>query len=221
MEGTAIERRTTTKPRLRYTRERRRFASAHPRVFPGNYWLSPWTEVSSMFVQEGLVHAESPLVACSRRFLILDVLFARNCRSTTQRDSKSQGSLERMDFGKTPDGTPVELYVLSNGKMTAKVMTYGAIVTELDVPDRNGKLGRRRPRLRQSRRLPGRPSLFRRHHRPRRQPDRQGPIHARRQGIQARRQQRAELAARRPEGVRQGRLEGRGRLRAEPGRPSR
>ena len=45
-----------------------------------------------------------------------------------------------MDFGKTPEGTPVEMYVLSNGKMTVKVITYGAIVTEIDVPDRNGKL---------------------------------------------------------------------------------
>jgi aldose 1-epimerase len=44
-----------------------------------------------------------------------------------------------MDFGKTPDGTPIDLYVLSNGKMTAKVMTYGAILTELHVPDRHGK----------------------------------------------------------------------------------
>ena len=55
--------------------------------------------------------------------------------------STSQGSLERMDFGKTAEGTPVELYVLTNGKMTAKVMTYGAILTELLVPDRNGKIG--------------------------------------------------------------------------------
>jgi aldose 1-epimerase len=55
--------------------------------------------------------------------------------------SASQGSLERMDFGKTPEGTPVELYVLTNGKMTAKVMTYGAILTELQVPDRSGKPG--------------------------------------------------------------------------------
>jgi len=44
-----------------------------------------------------------------------------------------------MDFGKTPDGTPVALYVLTNGKISAKVMTYGAILTELIVPDRNGK----------------------------------------------------------------------------------
>jgi aldose 1-epimerase len=54
---------------------------------------------------------------------------------------RSQGSLERMDFGKTAEGTPVELYVLTNGKMTAKVMSYGAILTELSVPDRTGKIG--------------------------------------------------------------------------------
>jgi aldose 1-epimerase len=46
-----------------------------------------------------------------------------------------------MDFGKTAEGTPVELYVLTNGKMTAKVMSYGAILTELSVPDRTGKIG--------------------------------------------------------------------------------
>lgn len=46
-----------------------------------------------------------------------------------------------MDFGKTADGTPVERYVLTNGKVTAKVMTYGGIITDLIVPDRNGKPG--------------------------------------------------------------------------------
>ncbi len=47
---------------------------------------------------------------------------------------------EKMDFGKLPDGTPVERYTLSNGRITAKVMTYGAILTELDVPDARGKV---------------------------------------------------------------------------------
>jgi aldose 1-epimerase len=56
-------------------------------------------------------------------------------------EPKGQGSLKRMDFGKTPEGTPIDLYVLTNGKVTAKVMTYGAIVTELHVPDRDGKPG--------------------------------------------------------------------------------
>ena len=44
-----------------------------------------------------------------------------------------------MDFGKTADGKAVTLYTLTNGKMTVKVMSYGAIVTEIDVPDRNGQ----------------------------------------------------------------------------------
>ena len=45
-----------------------------------------------------------------------------------------------MDFGVTPEGTPVDLYALSNGRMTVKVITYGAIVTEIHVPDRRGGL---------------------------------------------------------------------------------
>lgn len=46
-----------------------------------------------------------------------------------------------MDFGKTSDGQPVELYTLQNGTTTARIMTYGAIVTELHVVDRDGKPG--------------------------------------------------------------------------------
>ena len=51
------------------------------------------------------------------------------------------GSAQRMDFGKTSDGTPVDIYHLAAGKVTARVMTYGAILTELVVPDRTGKPG--------------------------------------------------------------------------------
>ena len=55
-------------------------------------------------------------------------------------DKGTKAKVQKMDFGKTPEGTPVDLYVLTNGKrMTAKVATYGGIVTELHVPDRDGK----------------------------------------------------------------------------------
>jgi aldose 1-epimerase len=55
--------------------------------------------------------------------------------------SKMEAGIQKMDFGRTSDGTPVDLYVLRNTKGTiAKIMTYGAILTELDVADRNGKL---------------------------------------------------------------------------------
>jgi aldose 1-epimerase len=51
-------------------------------------------------------------------------------------------TIEKSEFGKTPDGTAVDLYTLTNGHgMKAKIITYGGIVTELHVPDRNGKLG--------------------------------------------------------------------------------
>jgi aldose 1-epimerase len=42
-------------------------------------------------------------------------------------------------FGKTPDGTPVEIFTLSDGPYEARVATYGGIVVSLRVPDRNGK----------------------------------------------------------------------------------
>jgi aldose 1-epimerase len=41
-----------------------------------------------------------------------------------------------------PDGTVVDLYTLTNANgLVCKVITYGAAITELHVPDRNGKLG--------------------------------------------------------------------------------
>ncbi len=49
-------------------------------------------------------------------------------------------SVEKQAFGKTPDGTEVDLYTLTNARgMTAKITNYGAIVTELRTPDRDGK----------------------------------------------------------------------------------
>lgn len=43
-------------------------------------------------------------------------------------------------FGKTTNGTPVEVYTLQNSKgVKLRAMTYGAIVLSLETPDRNGK----------------------------------------------------------------------------------
>jgi aldose 1-epimerase len=42
-------------------------------------------------------------------------------------------------FGKMPDGTPVEIYTLSDGPIEARIMTYGGIVASLKVPDKKGK----------------------------------------------------------------------------------
>jgi aldose 1-epimerase len=48
--------------------------------------------------------------------------------------------VEKLPFG-SAGGRAVDLYVLTDsGGMVAKIMTYGATVTELDTPDRNGDL---------------------------------------------------------------------------------
>ncbi len=47
----------------------------------------------------------------------------------------------KADFGKTKEGTPVEIFTLTNAKgMEAKIMTYGGIVVSLKAPDRTGAM---------------------------------------------------------------------------------
>ncbi len=54
---------------------------------------------------------------------------------------KYKGQVVKVPFGKTKDGKAVELYALSIDKgMTIKIMTYGAAITELWAPDREGQL---------------------------------------------------------------------------------
>jgi len=87
-----------------------------------------------MFPSESLVNWVVPLAGglC---------LLLHAAQPAAARAAGESGSVTKMDFGKTPDGTPVDLYVLKNGNLTVKVMTYGAIITEIDAPDRNGKEG--------------------------------------------------------------------------------
>jgi aldose 1-epimerase len=54
---------------------------------------------------------------------------------------KPMPGIEKSSFGKTEDGAEVDLYTLTNANgMKAKIITYGGIITELWVPDKNGKL---------------------------------------------------------------------------------
>ncbi len=50
--------------------------------------------------------------------------------------------MDPQNFGKTPDGTTVELYTLANSHgLQAKIMTFGGIVVSLTTPDRAGRPG--------------------------------------------------------------------------------
>jgi len=54
---------------------------------------------------------------------------------------KNAVTVEKQPFGKTADGTPVDRYTLANAHgVKARLITYGAILTELHVPDKQGKL---------------------------------------------------------------------------------
>jgi aldose 1-epimerase len=48
--------------------------------------------------------------------------------------------IKKEPFGELPDGTPNDIFTLTNGRgLKARLMTYGAILVSLEVPDRNGK----------------------------------------------------------------------------------
>lgn len=51
-------------------------------------------------------------------------------------------AIEKVKWGELADGNQVDLYTLtSKNGLVAKITNYGALLTELHVPDRNGKLG--------------------------------------------------------------------------------
>ena len=56
--------------------------------------------------------------------------------------ARAAANVDQTEFGKLPDGTVITAYTLKNAKGSwAKVITYGATLTELYVPDKSGKLG--------------------------------------------------------------------------------
>ena len=42
-------------------------------------------------------------------------------------------------FGRLPDGAEVDLYVLGNGRVEVRAMTYGGVITRIETPDRRGR----------------------------------------------------------------------------------
>lgn len=55
--------------------------------------------------------------------------------------SAGKRAIKKDTFGKMPDGTPVDVYTLTNSHgLEARIMNFGGIVLSLRVPDSNGKL---------------------------------------------------------------------------------
>jgi aldose 1-epimerase len=53
--------------------------------------------------------------------------------------AEMQGQVTKQPFGKTPDGTAVEIYTLKSGAIEVRVVTYGGIVQSIKAPDKNAK----------------------------------------------------------------------------------
>jgi aldose 1-epimerase len=67
---------------------------------------------------------------------------AETSTSTTTSDTiKTMASITKANFGKLPDGQEITLYTVTNKNgVEMKVMNYGAIITSLKTPDKNGVL---------------------------------------------------------------------------------
>jgi aldose 1-epimerase len=53
--------------------------------------------------------------------------------------AEMQGQVTKQPFGKTPDGTPVDIYTLKSDSIEARIITYGGIIQSIKVPDKSGK----------------------------------------------------------------------------------
>jgi aldose 1-epimerase len=74
------------------------------------------------------------------RYSILAVAVAGLLAGCTTAPKRNE--IRQQAWGKTKDGTPVYLYTLRNKNgAEIKISNYGGIVTEVHVPDRNGKMG--------------------------------------------------------------------------------
>ncbi len=54
--------------------------------------------------------------------------------------AEARTNVTKQPFGKMPDGTPVDIFILRDGTVEARIMPFGAIIVSLKTPDRNGKL---------------------------------------------------------------------------------
>jgi aldose 1-epimerase len=74
--------------------------------------------------------------------LLCGLFFAAQASASPANVAAKKAAVEKGSYGKLADGTEIEQYTLRNKNGAyAEVITYGAILTQLWMPDRSGKLG--------------------------------------------------------------------------------
>lgn len=69
-------------------------------------------------------------------------IFRKNSRHRTiitKAESHSKMNITKEEFGKTADGKQVDMYTLTNGSITVKVLNFGGVIWSFEVPDKEGK----------------------------------------------------------------------------------
>src|SRR5262245_50250893 len=90
-------------------------------------------------IAESVVNLRTSWQAGARRGALTGAIAGAAILMATM--SVNAGNIEKRDFGKLPDGTPVFEYTLTNAKnMSVGVLNYGGIITSIKVPDRDGKI---------------------------------------------------------------------------------
>jgi aldose 1-epimerase len=75
------------------------------------------------------------------RTIVISGLWFALFSTTVSITAEAKTKVTSQPFGKMPDGTPVEIYTLSDGAYEARIATYGGILVSFKAPDRNGKTG--------------------------------------------------------------------------------
>lgn len=79
------------------------------------------------------------MAACLAAWLPAMILAGAPDVAWAETKEKPMTRLEEKEFGRTADGTAVKIFTLRNAHgLVAKVISYGATLTELDAPDRAG-----------------------------------------------------------------------------------
>ena len=73
---------------------------------------------------------------------VFSVLMILSGAAAVMADQKAGiAGITKAPFGKLEDGTPIDIYTLTNEHgLVAKITNYGGLLTELHVPDKNGKM---------------------------------------------------------------------------------
>jgi aldose 1-epimerase len=75
------------------------------------------------------------------RTIVISGLWVALLSTAVSITAEAKTKVTSQSFGKMPDGTPVEIYTLSDGAYEARIITYGGVLVSFKAPDRNGKIG--------------------------------------------------------------------------------